>query len=38
MLGNSGKLLKTAGRKIIMGRILRSIVRKYVLRMVVGWN
>jgi aromatic ring-opening dioxygenase catalytic subunit (LigB family) len=36
MLGNSGKLLKTAGRKIRMGMILRSIVRKYILSMVVG--
>ena len=38
MLGNSDKLLKTAGRKIRMGVILRSIAKKYILRMVVGWN
>jgi len=34
----SGKLLKTAGRKIRMGMILRGIVRKYILRMIVGCN
>jgi hypothetical protein len=38
MQGNSGKLLKTARRKIRMGMILRSIVRKYILSMAVGWN
>jgi hypothetical protein len=38
MLGNCGKLLKTGGRKIRMGMILRSIVRKYILRVAVGWK
>ena len=38
MLGNSGKLLKRAGRKVRMDMKLRGIVRKYILRMVVGWN
>ena len=38
MLENSGKLMKAAGRKIRVGMILRSIVRKYILRVVVGWN